>query len=273
MAILERHPTTAGRCRIFPFEIGSAAAQLARSETCWQAVAEGQAPPSLRWYSFYTTGLLLGVSQPWSTIDPAACRAAAAEVAKRSSGGTAVLVDQSTLALDVALPAGHPLASSDVVEAYRWLGETYLDALKTLAPKQAHRLTLVSVEDARRDRQEQRAAAQGTPACLRALACYGTLSPYEVAWRRPGAKNELAKLVGLSQLRKRGVVFYQAGLFARPFGATLARLLAVSGDGRRGLAEELDRRTATFADLDLTTAAFEDVVAAVTSAISRLLCA
>jgi hypothetical protein len=41
-----------------------------------------------------------------------------------------VYAASGVLGLDVALPAGHSLINSDILEAYRWVGHVWADALR-----------------------------------------------------------------------------------------------------------------------------------------------
>ena len=235
----------APRWQVLPFTTSSAAAQLAQTDQLLSSVAAGQTPATLRWYSYDAPALVLGVGQSESEIDTRAAKAADVPVVRRSAGGAAVLANPTLIALDVALPSSSPLAVTDVVESYRWLGEAFLTVLAALAP--AALLALVSVTQARSDRAAQAASALDTPDYLRGRACFGTLSPYEVALGVPGAASR--KLIGLSQVRKRGVVLYQAGVYTRFSGAVMAGLLAVDAAGRSLLGAELDRRVASLDDL------------------------
>jgi lipoate-protein ligase A len=258
-----RHPvsTAAGAAwRTLPLHVGSAAEQLALTETLWRVVAGG-AGPTLRWYTYASPALVLGVSQQQSAVDQVACAAAGVDVVRRSTGGVTVYASRGMLALDAALPASHPLAVADVVEAYRWLGEACLSAVRALSPQQAERLVLVSLEEARLDQQAARVGPLDTPRHLRTLACFGTLSPYEVAVRREDGS--LAKLVGLSQLRKRGVVLFQAGLYTSPSNAHLTRLLPLSDQQAEALAAKLDRRVAGLNEIGLGGTDWPALIAAV----------
>jgi lipoate-protein ligase A len=106
------------------------------------------------------------------------------------------------------LPAGHSLAAGDVVEAYRWFGEVWVDATHALGAESR----IVSIAEAR-DR-----AGQPTEINALQLACFGTLSPYEVA---VGSR----KLVGLAQVRRRNGVLLQSAIHLHFDAATLARLV------------------------------------------------
>jgi lipoate-protein ligase A len=229
-------------------EVATAEAHLARTEALWRAVASGEVPLALRWYTYAAPAVVLGTSQPMAVVDEEACRRAGVAVVRRTSGGTAVLASADLLALDVALPADHPLAGGDVVEAYRWLGAAFAAACRDAVPAGRWPVRLVSIDEARADQRRQRSAGAGSVLAARALACFGTLSPYEVAVQKHG---QAAKLVGLAQVRKRGVVLYQAGLYLQFSGVHLASLLAVPQAARPALAAELERRVASLADLGL----------------------
>ena len=231
--------------QVRPFMIAGAAAQLAETDRLLSSVAANHTPATLRWYSYDAPALVLGVGQPESEIDMRAAAAAGVSVVRRTAGGSAVLASPTLIALDVALPSASPLAVTDVVESYRWLGDAFLTVMTELAPDAP--LALVSVLQARSDRAAQTAAAVGTPDHLRGRACFGTLSPYEVALCIPGVAPK--KLIGLSQIRKRGVVLYQAGVYLQFSGSVMARLLSVDPTVSVALGAELDRRVASVPDL------------------------
>ena len=245
--------------RVLPLHVAPAAEQLALTESLWRAVAAGHtgdAPASLRWYSYDTPALILGVGQSEQAVVGPAAHVDGMQVVKRSSGGAVVYARPGFIALDVALPSESPLVVPDVVESYRWLGQAFMRALTTLAPQHAERLTLVRPTDARADQQAQRTSDSGTPPLARALACFGVLSPYEVAL-------DGRKLIGLSQIRKRGVALFQAGVYCTLTGEELARYLPPMP----GLGAELDGRIASLSGLGL--ASPDDFVQAVTRAITE----
>ncbi|HEV2405220.1 MAG TPA: hypothetical protein VGR88_07195, partial [Ktedonobacterales bacterium] len=165
--------------------------QLALSEALLAGLAE-HPEPALRWYVTSREALVLGNGQKPPVVDFMAARARGVGVFRRTSGGTAVLVDANALSMEVALPAGHALASSDIVRAYRWLGELWAEALRSLGVTQARAIPTEEV-------RALPALAKDDPV---RLACYGTLSPWEVV---VGER----KLVGLCQLRRRAGVLYQ----------------------------------------------------------------
>jgi lipoate-protein ligase A len=251
--------TSTAAWRVLPATRAPAAEQLARSEALLREVATGAAPPTLRWYGYDTPALILGVGQPPDTVDAALAGRAGLTVVKRTSGGTVVLADETLLALDVALPATHPLAGTDVLAAYGWLGETFRDALAALVsttppasagPSVVPGISLVSVERARADQVARRSAPPDSDEYLRGLACFGTLSPFEVALSGAGRPDR--KLVGLSQVRRRGVVLFQAGVYTTIRTLRhrlLAALLALPEAQRATFGDALARRMAGLDDL------------------------
>src|SRR5947207_1918634 len=106
--------------RMLPASAMPAAEQLAGS-LALLAGLEHTGVPAMRWYQFQPSALLLGSSQQAHEVDLAACATAGVPVHRRRSGGGVVLSD-SLLLLDLALPADDPLFTSDVTESYRWLG-------------------------------------------------------------------------------------------------------------------------------------------------------
>lgn len=147
--------------------------------------------PTVWWHATDRPTLILGAGQ---RLEDQWTPASGARVVRRHTGGTAVLAAPGVLGLDVALPAAHPLSGNDVVEAYRWLGETWYAALTQLHVD-AH---IVSIAEAR-------AAAQRDTAETIRMACFGTLSPYEIT---VGGR----KLVGFAQVRRQAGVLLQSGI-------------------------------------------------------------
>ncbi|MEO7003003.1 MAG: hypothetical protein ABI068_14400 [Ktedonobacterales bacterium] len=204
-----------------PFSDAPMGRQLALSEGMLAGLAVTNAP-TLRWYIPRETALVLGNGQQPTVVDYAACQKRGVTVYRRTSGGTAVLVDGNLLSLDLALPNTHPtLATSDVVRAYRWMGEAWIDALRRLVISDVRALPTGDV------RAIPPLAADDP---LR-LACYGTLSPWE------GVTNEVPprKVVGLCQVRRRPGALYQVGVTLRLDASALGELLALPDDTARSI--------------------------------------
>ena len=225
--------------------------QLALSEALLAGLAE-RPEPALRWYVTSREALALGNGQRPQVVNEEAAHARGVGVFRRTSGGTAVLVDANALSMEVALPAGHALASSDIVKAYRWLGEVWAEALRSLGVAEARAIPTDEV-------RALPALAKDDPV---RLACYGTLSPWEVV---VGER----KLVGLCQLRRRAGVLYQAGVHFHWAPERLVSLLALPEETRTELVQRL--RTTTIgldeaAGRSLTPA---EVIAAVEASIEE----
>lgn len=196
--------------RLLPFSDEPMGRQFALSEGMLAALPE-TGVPALRWYIPAERSLVLGNGQRVEAADRAALCAQTTTLYKRPSGGTAVLVDETLLSLDIALPHTHPLATTDVVRAYEWTGELWAAALRRLGATDARAIPTAEV--------------RAIPALERddplRLACYGALSPWEVV---SGA--EPRKLVGLCQVRRRPGTLYQIGVYLRFDAAALSALLA-----------------------------------------------
>lgn len=187
-------------------------------------------PATALWWSVSADALVLGRGSRVAA-DEAACRAADVAVVRRGSGGGPVLWGPDLLALDVLVPAGHRLHSSDVAESYRWLGEAIAAALQSLGvPASA-----VPPDVARR--LNDRTAAE--------RACFAGCSPWEVLIGEQ-------KVVGLSQVRRRGGVLLQAGILLRHDPHRLPALLALDPPDRAASVADL---TARATGLDAATGA------------------
>ncbi len=223
--------------------------QLALGEAMLAGLTE-HAEPSLRWYVTPDQALLLGNGQRPEAADLATCRERGVEVYRRTTGGTAVLVDGDAVSMEVALPAGHPLSTGDVVRAYKWLGEVWAEALRALGIVEARAIPT----------EEVRALPPLAKDDVLRLACYGTLSPYEVV---VGTR----KVVGLCQVRRRPGVVYQADTHLRWRPERLASLLAISKQQKRALARRLRTAAAGLDELAGRDVSADEVIAAVEAAL------
>ena len=200
----------------------AAGRQFALSEALLAVGLAATGRPALRWYVAKQPALILGNGQRPEAADLEAARAAGVQVYRRTSGGTAVLLDEDAVNMEIALPPGHPLATGDVVRDYQWIGEVWVRALETLGISGVRAIPLEEV--------------RGLPPLAKddplRLACYGTLSPYEVV---AGQR----KAVGLSQVRRRGGTLYQMSTYLRWRPERLAALLALSEEDRAALTRRL----------------------------------
>jgi lipoate---protein ligase len=162
--------------------------------------------------------LVLGSTQSAELVDAEAAAAAGIELARRRSGGGAVLVMPGETAwVDVILPAGDPLWDDDIDRASHWLGRTWQSALAELG--------VASTE-----------VHQGPLACgpLGRLVCFATVAAGEVTV--PGGDGP-RKVVGMSQRRTRAGARFQCAAYRRWDPEPLVRLLRLDDEGSRALAD------------------------------------
>lgn len=147
--------------------------------------------------------LVLGSAQAPSVVDAAACTAAGVEVARRRSGGGAVLLTPGEVVwVDLVVPAGDPLWVDDVGQAMWWVGEAWAGALEAcgMTGTAVHRARPVETAWSR-------------------LICFAGMGAGEVG---TGGR----KIVGISQRRTRQAARFQCGAYLRWDGDALRGLLA-----------------------------------------------
>jgi lipoate---protein ligase len=196
--------------------------------------------PLLSWSQAERDALVLGFSQKPDVLNTEELERNPLPIYHRRAGGTAVLAGPHLLGLDVLLPAGHPLILPDIVESYRWLGETWVAALQLLGIE----ARVVSPDEAHGQRDLLKQAATHEREAILRRACYGARSPYEVVAGRATAER---KVVGLDMIRRRAGTLLQAGLLLHWDTGRLALLLghtpaeqAVLREGLRARAAGLD---------------------------------
>lgn len=177
-------------------------------------LARGEGP-SIVVHAVSPAAITVGRAQA-AQVDMEAAAAEGLEVVTRPSGGGPVLWDDDLVALDVILPAGHPLLPTDVVAGYRWVGEAVVTALGSLGIPGAR-----AVPPA-----EARAWPRGDAAAL----CFGGLSPWEVVV-------DGRKVLGLSQVRRQAGGIIQVGIPMRLDAARLARAVGAGEAAATDLAE------------------------------------
>lgn len=170
------------------------------------------------WFMVPTApALVLGSSQSNDEVDSGAMRDAGLELAKRRSGGGAVLVDASSLWVDLFIGRDDPLWDDDVGRAFGWVGELWLRTLRRLANEtqappfdagelQVHQGVLERNEWNRR-------------------VCFASVGPGEVTL---GGR----KVVGISQRRTREACRFQCSVLLEDRQRLVPSLLALSADER-----------------------------------------
>ena len=176
-------------------------------------------PVTTAWWIVDSDALVLGRGSRVEA-DAEKCLAEDVQIVRRASGGGPVLWGPDLLALDVVIPKGHSLHSADVVDSYRWLGEALAGAITALGVD----ATAVAP-----------AAARAEDHSLGQLACYASVSPWEVTI-------DGRKVVGLSQVRRRGGTLLQAGIVLAVDAERLPALLALDADTRASVSSALTTR-------------------------------
>jgi len=197
--------TTEKPWRLLAFDRGGSRGHFAYSDALVRVSCE----PTIWWHAADRPTLILGPTQRKPEHAPPIGAPASMITVRRQAGGTAVLAMQDVLGLDVFLPWDHPLALADVVEAYRWLGEVWCGALRSLEAD----VSLVDISGAREDAKNMRHVHE-----VVRLACFGTLSPYEVT-------SDNRKLVGLAQVRRHGGLLLQSAIHLSFDAHALAALI------------------------------------------------
>jgi lipoate-protein ligase A len=162
--------------------------------------------------------IVLGSAQPEEHVDRDAARREGVEVARRRSGGGAVLVTEETIVwVDLILPAGHDLWEADVGKAGWWVGSAWAAALESL-----------SVPG---DITVWKERLRSTDWSSR--VCFAGVGPGEVLI-------DGKKAVGVAQRRTRSAALFQTAVLIDWRPGDLVRLLALDPDSRRRAAADLE---------------------------------
>jgi lipoate-protein ligase A len=174
-----------------------------------------------RFWVYDHAGVVLGCSQKGLVPAAEAMRRAGIALAERDAGGGAVLVGPWMLSSSIVLPVTHPAAKGGALAGFKRIGTAFTSVLRELGIA----AEMVTPEHAKQATAEPE------------WACYGGLSPWEVAVGR-------RKIVGLAQVRKRNGVLLAAGLLLR---APEWPLLCRAMDRPEADAEALHRHTTSCA--------------------------
>lgn len=201
---------------------------MAVDEAILLAIAEGAAPPTLRFFAWAPPCLSLGYGQPAADADLDRLRARGWDLVRRPTGGRAIL-HTDELTYSVIAPMDEPRVTGGVLESYQQLSAGLMRGLA--------RLGLAA-------RADQAYPAEG--AAPKGPVCFEVPSNYEIT---VGLGARPRKLLGSAQVRKRGVVLQHGTL---PLAGDLARIcdaLRFESEAAREAARERVRgRAATVAE-------------------------
>ncbi len=172
--------------------------------------------------------VVLGSTQPTEVLDPVEVARRRVGVARRRSGGGAVLVvPGEPVWVDLWVPAADPLWSDDVGRAFDWVGDSWVVALERLGLSglAAHR--------------------SGTLACTAwsKQVCFGGIGRGEVL---EGGRR---KVVGLAQRRTRAGAWFHCACALQWDPRPLVELLALSREERVEAVGDLGEAAVGAADL------------------------
>jgi lipoate-protein ligase A len=185
MAPIESFPSARWRL-IVDSDARTGAENMALDEAIMNAVATGDAPPTLRFYQWAPPCLSLGKRQPLDGVDLAACRADGVDIVRRATGGWAIL-HTDELTYSVALRPDDPRVSGAILDTYRTLSQGLILGLRLLGADAEMNPVIPG-------------GAQNTSA-----ACFEVPSAYEITV-------DERKLIGSAQTRPAGKVLQHGSL-------------------------------------------------------------
>jgi lipoate-protein ligase A len=199
------------------------AENMALDEAIMEAVAAGDAPPTLRFYQWAPPCLSLGKRQPLDGVDLAACRADGVDVVRRATGGWAIL-HTDELTYSIALRPDDPRVSGAILDTYRTLSGGLIQGLRLLGANAEMNPVIPG-------------GAQNTSA-----ACFEVPSAYEITLGE-------RKLIGSAQTRPAGKVLQHGSLPLYGDIARVARYLTFTSEEQRtALTAHLRERATTLSD-------------------------
>ncbi|MGH9080421.1 MAG: lipoyl protein ligase domain-containing protein [Acidimicrobiales bacterium] len=172
--------------------------------------------------------VVLGSTQPGGVVDPIRAARSGVAVARRRSGGGAVLVTPEEPAwFDLWLPATDPLWCADVARAFDWVGDTWVAALQLLGLSglEAHRSGLLSCTS------------------WSAEVCFGGVGRGEVV------TGDGRKVVGLAQRRTRAGAWFHGACALCWDPAPLVEVLSLRPGERAAAVRELAAAAVGVVDL------------------------
>lgn len=118
--------------RLLKTGFADGATNMAIDEAILLAVAEGKAPPTLRFYGWEPPCLSIGYSQSMGEVDVDRCRKAGIGLVRRPTGGRAIL-HADELTYSVVAPQTEPRVAGGVIESYRRLSLGLVAGLRALS--------------------------------------------------------------------------------------------------------------------------------------------
>ncbi len=182
--------------RYLPPVDGPGAWQMAVDAALVEAVRDGTSGPVLRFYRWTPPCVTLGKFQPAEgNVQVANCARLGIDVARRPTGGRAILHDDEVTFSTILAETHLAGAGAGVMDSYRALGAALVDGLRRLGLN----AELVDRKAAARGGDPTSVMAAGNPACFAAKA-------------RCDLMVDGKKIIGSAQQRKDGVILQQNSL-------------------------------------------------------------
>jgi lipoyl(octanoyl) transferase len=178
--------------RLVHSPLADGATNMAIDEAILRAVAEGDAPPTLRFFGWTPPCLSLGYAQPAGEADNERLNRLGYGLVRRPTGGRAIL-HTDELTYSVIAPMDEPRVRGGVVESYQQLSAGLLGGLAHLG---------LAVRADKEYGPAEAGLAKGP-------VCFEVPSNYEIT---VGSGGQPRKLLGSAQVRKQGVVLQHGTL-------------------------------------------------------------
>lgn len=213
----------AERWRLIISGLADGATNMAIDEAILQAVSEGFAPPTLRFYGWEPPCISVGLNQAVrEEIDLEECRKAGVEVVRRPTGGKAIL-HSNELTYSVVIPASHPLAGTGVLDSFRRISYGLLRGLEILGLRPYQAIP---------PRQEG----------LLSPVCFEAPSDYEI-------ECEGKKVIGSAQLRRKYAILQHGSIPLKGDIAAIARFLRLRAEEKERLIGKIRQRATVLSEL------------------------
>jgi lipoate-protein ligase A len=165
---------------------------MAVDEAICLAVAQGQAPPTLRFYGWSPPAVSLGYAQRFDEIDWEACKSRSIDVVRRPTGGRAILHDEE-LTYSVVVRVEDIPDGSSVISSYRWISQGIIRGLRELGLEVSMGGVL------------ERHLPEGVKTRFHGVACFAKPARCDIVYQGK-------KLVGSAQARRDGVILQHGSI-------------------------------------------------------------
>jgi lipoate-protein ligase A len=224
---------------------------MAIDDAILRAVAEGLAPPTLRFFGWTPPCLSLGYAQPAGEVDRQRLARFGYGLVRRPTGGRAIL-HTDELTYSVIAPMDEPRVRGGVVESYQQLSAGLLAGLARLGL------------NVRADKEYGPAEA----GMAKGPVCFEVPSNYEIT---VGA-GQPRKLLGSAQVRKQGVVLQHGTLpLTGDIGRICDALVFDSEAERQRVRHRVHTRATTVAEVIGREVSWDEAAAALTQGFAAAL--